>query len=191
MRHKTSFALAVLTLTACAGAPETTSPRPVSASPTRTLQDLNGSQIVMPVGLFLVGLDVDRDTRISRTEIRVAAAESFAKSDTDESAHLSPIEFSNWSQINFGTEESVPGRLHFDLDQDGRISVSEFDTTFDQIFQRLDKNRDGAIERVELLVQIDGTGIDKQAVRAQIEAEIRQEMQNKVRDMCRRGGRSG
>jgi len=145
----------------------------------------------LPLGLFLTGLDVDRDTRISRTEIRDGAAESFAKSDTDESAHLSPIEFSNWSQTNFGTEESVPGRLHFDLDQDGLISLSEFDATFDLIFQRLDTNRDGALERVELLVQVDGTGIDQQAVRAQIEAEIRQEMQNKVRDMCRRGGRSG
>ena len=191
MTRKTSIALAVLALTSCVSSPESPSSRPVSASPTRTLQDLNGSQIVLPLGLFLTGLDVDRDTRISRTEIRDGAAESFAKSDTDESAHLSPIEFSNWSQTNFGTEESVPGRLHFDLDQDGLISLSEFDATFDLIFQRLDTNRDGALERVELLVQVDGTGIDQQAVRAQIEAEIRQEMQNKVRDMCRRGGRSG
>jgi hypothetical protein len=189
--RKTSFFLAIMAVTACVSSPETLSPRPVSAAPTRTLQDLNGSQIVMPVGLFLAGLDIDRDTRISRTEIRDGAAESFARSDTDESAHLSPIEFSNWSQTNFGTEESVPGRLHFDLDQDGLISLSEFDATFDLIFQRLDTNRDGALERVELLVQVDGTGIDQQAVRAQIEAEIRQEMQNKVRDMCRRGGRSG
>ena len=145
----------------------------------------------MPVGLFLAGLDVDRDTRISRTEMRDGAAESFARSDTDESAHLSPIEFSNWSRTNFGTEESVPGRLHFDRDLDGRISLSEFDTTFDEIFRRLDANQDGMLERAELLVQIDGTGIDKQAVRAQIEAEIRQEMQNKVSEMCRRGGRRG
>ena len=145
----------------------------------------------MPVGLFLAGLDADRDTRVSQTEIRDSAAESFAKSDTDGNGHLSPIEFSNWSRTNFGTEESVPGRLHFDLDQDGRISLSEFETTLDQIFQRLDTNRDGALDRVELLVQIDGMGIDPQAVRAQIEAEIRQEMQSKVRDMCRRGGRSG
>lgn len=191
MTRTTSYLLSVIALAACTSPPETPSPRPVSAAPTRTLQDLNGSQIVMPVGLFLAGLDVDRDTRISRTEIRDGAAESFAKSDTDESAHLSPIEFSDWSRTNLGTDESVPSRLHFDLDQDGRISLSEFDTTFDQIFQRLDANRDGTLERAELLVQIDGAGIDKQAARAQIEAEIRQEMQNKVREMCRRGGRSG
>lgn len=145
----------------------------------------------MPVGLFLAGLDVDRDTRISRTEMRDSAAESFANSDADGSAHLSPIEFADWSRTNLGTEESVPGRLHFDRDLDGRISLSEFNTTFDEIFLRLDANQDGMLDRAELLVQIDGTGIDKQAVRAQIEAEIRQEMQSKVSEMCRRGGRRG
>jgi hypothetical protein len=189
--RKTSFLFAFIAVTACTSSPETHSQRPVSADPTRTLQDLNGSQIVMPVGLFLSGLDVDRDMRISRGEMRDGAAESFDKGDTDGSALLSPIEFSNWSRTNFGTDQSVPGRLHFDLDQDGHISPGEFNTTFDQIFQRLDANRDGVLDRAELLVQIDGAGIDKQAMRAQIEAEIRQEMQGKVKEMCRRGGRSG
>ncbi len=145
----------------------------------------------MPLGLFLAGLDVDRDTRISHAEMLDSATESFANSDADGSAHLSPIEFADWSRTNFGTEESVPGRLHFDRDLDGRISLSEFNTTFDEIFLRLDANQDGMLNRTELLVKIDGTGIDTQAVRSQIESEIRQEMQNKVSEMCRRGGRRG
>jgi hypothetical protein len=181
--------LAILTLTACASQPEPSAPRLASNGPTRTLQDLNGSRIAMPVGLFLTSLDIDRDARTSRTEVSDGAAESFDASDGNTDGYLRAIEFVAWSRTYLGSEYSMPGRLQFDHDQDGRVSRGEFTATFDEIQRRLDSDRDGALTRAELLVEVSGAGMDPGAIRAQIEAEMRRTMQGRVREMCRGGGR--
>jgi hypothetical protein len=189
MTRKIFPLLAAITLSACASQPEPSAPRLASDGPTRTLQDLNGSRIAMPVGLFLTSLDLDRDTRVSRTEVSDGAAESFDASDGNSDGYLRAIEFVAWSQTYLGSEYSMPGRLQFDHDQDGRVSRSEFTTTFDEVVRRLDNDRDGTLSRTELLVEVSGTGMDPGAIRAQIEAEMRRTMQGRVREMCRRGGR--
>ncbi len=191
MSRRSSLCLAILVLAACASEPATPAPRLASAGSTMTLQDLNGSQIAMPVGLLLTSMDIDRDTQVSRTEVRDGVAESFNASDTDQDGYLSPIEFEDWSRTYLGSEYTTPGRLHFDRDQDARVSLREFATTFDGLHQRLDTDRDGALVRGELLVEIKGLGLDPEAMRAQIEAEIRRNMQGNLREICRRGGRTG
>jgi Ca2+-binding EF-hand superfamily protein len=155
----------------------------------RTLQDLNGARIALPVGLVLASMDTDRDTRVSSAEIRDGAAESFQAGDTNADGYLRSIEFGDWSLTYLGSEYTTPGLLHFDNDMDGRVSRSEFITAFEKIQQRMDANRDGALARAELLVEVNGAGVDPEAIRAQMEAEIRGKMQGKVRDMCQRGGR--
>ena len=189
MTRKIFSLLAVLTLTACASQPEPPAPRLASNGSMRTLQDLNGSRIAMPVGLFLTSMDLDRDTRVSRTEVSGGAAESFDASDANNDGYLRPIEFEAWSRTYLGSEYSMPGRLQFDHDQDGRVSRDEFTGTFGEIQRRLDSDGDGALIRAELLVEINGVGMDPGAIRAQIEAEMRRNMQGRVREMCRRGGR--
>jgi hypothetical protein len=82
------------------------------------------------VGLFLTSLDLDRDTRVSRTEVSGGAAESFDASDANADSYLRPIEFEAWSRTRLGSEYSTPGRLQFDHDQDGRVSRREFAATF-------------------------------------------------------------
>jgi hypothetical protein len=181
--------LAILTLTACASQPEPPALRLASDGPTRTLQDLNGSRIAMPVGLFLTSMDLDRDTRISPAEVAGGAADSFNASDANADGYLRPIELETWSRTYLGSEYSTPSRLQFDQDQDGRVSRDEFMATFVEIQRRLDSDRDGALARAELLVEINGLGMDPGAIRAQIEAEMRRNMQGRVREMCRRGGR--
>ena len=181
--------LAVLTLAACASQPEPSGPRSASLGPTRTLQDLNGSRVAMPVGLFLTSLDTDRDTRIDLAEVRDGAAATFDASDANVDGYLRPIEFEAWSRTYLGAEYTSPGRLQFDHDQDGRVSRDEFAATFDQIRTRLDGDRDGVLTRGELLVEINGAGMDPGALRAQIEAEMRRNIQGMAREMCRRGGR--
>lgn len=189
MPRKSFLLIALLALTACAGQPETPAPRLASGGSTKTLKDLNGSRIAMPVGLFLTAMDFDRDTRISRTEVRDGAAESFHAADTNSDGFLRSIEFTDWSRTQLGSEYTTPGQMQFDHDQDGRVSLSEFTATFDAIHQRLDTNKDGALVRSELLVEINGMGFDPESMRAQMEAEMRQKMQGKVREMCQRGGR--
>ena len=102
MTQKILPILAILTLTACASQPEPSAPRLASNGSMRTLQDLNGSRIAMPVGLFLTSLDIDRDARASRTEVSDGAAESFDATDADNDGHLRPIEFVAWSRASTG-----------------------------------------------------------------------------------------
>ncbi len=189
MTRKIFPLLAAITLSACASQLEPSAPRLASDGPTRTLQALNGSRIAMPVGLFLTSLDIDRDTRVSRIEVTDGAAGSFDASDGNTDGYLRAIEFVAWSRTYLGSEYSMPGRLQFDHDQDGRVSRSEFTVTFDEVIRRLDTDRDGTLTRAELLVEVSGAGMDPGAIRAQIEAELRRNMQGRVREMCRRGGR--
>lgn len=153
-----------------------------------TLQDLNGSHIAMPVGLLLTSLDIDRDMRISLSEVRTGVAKSFEASDTNDDGYLRPIEFEDWARTYLGSQNAMPYRLHFDRDQDSRVSLPEFTTTFDGIRKRLDTDRDEVLVRAELLVEIDGLGIDPAAMRAEIEAEMRRNMQGRIREICRGGG---
>ena len=153
-----------------------------------TLRDLNGSQIAMPVGLFLTSLDTNHDIQVSRAEVNEGVVASFVAGDKDGNEQLSPIEFEDWSRTYLGSINAVPYRLHFDRDQDARISLSEFTMTFEDIRQRLDTDRDGMLARAELLVEVAGLGIDPAAMRAEMQAEMRQSMQGRIKEICR-GGR--
>lgn len=188
MTRKSLNFMAVLALTACASQTEISTPSLGSHNSTMTLQDLNGSQIAMPVGLLLTSLDTDRDMRISRLEVLEGVTEGFAASDTDGNDYLSPIEFEAWSRTYLGSVNAMPYRLHFDRDQDAKVSLREFTVTFDDIRQRLDTNQDEALVRAELLIEIDGLGIDPIAMRAEVEAEMRRQMRGRIREVCRGGG---
>ena len=182
MRPSKLVCLVAVALAGCASQQE---PVPAASGQTRTLQDLNGSQVATPIGLFLTSLDVDRDALISQNEVERGISEAFRASDANNNGSLSPIEFTDWSATYLGSEYTNPSRLHFDQDQDSGISEQEFELTFAGIYNRLDKDKSGTLNRGELLVQISGTGLDPLALRAQMESEMRSKMQQ----MCRQGGR--
>ena len=179
---RTFIVSSTLFATACASqlSPQTV---PEPSGGTRTLQDINGSQIATPVGLFLTSLDGDRDTALSTEEMAAGLNAAFAAGDGDQNGALSAIEFEAWSERFLGARHTTPTRLHFDHDQDTSISQDEFRRTFDAIQQRLDRNGNGELQRAELLVTIDGAGVNPDAMRQQMEAEMRRKMQ----EMCRRG----
>lgn len=181
--------LAALLISSCAGQTQTAGAPPALGGRSRTLQDLEGARVAMPIGLLLAGMDTNRDWRLSRSEVLEGAAESFKASDKDSDAFLSPIEFLDWQRNYLGYEYATPGRLQFDLSQDARISALEFTTVFEGIHQRLDVDQNGRLARAELLVEINGLGIDPAAIRAQIENEVRQKAEGRIRELCRRGGR--
>jgi len=176
------FLSSSLLVAACASEPSPPSDA-ASVGPSRTLQDINGSQIATPVGLFLTSLDGDRDTALSTEEMAAGLNAAFAAGDGDQNGALSAIEFEAWSERFLGARHTTPTRLQFDRDQDTSISQDEFRRTFDAIQQRLDRNGNGELQRAELLVTIDGAGVNPDAMRQQMEAEMRRKMQ----EMCRRG----
>jgi Ca2+-binding EF-hand superfamily protein len=83
--------------------------------------------------------------------MRKGVAKSFAAIDTTNSGKLGYIAFSDWAQKWLGDSNALPGAYETDSDSDNQITLVELQAKFDLIFTRLDKDKDGALTRAELL----------------------------------------
>ncbi|MGX6647464.1 EF-hand domain-containing protein [Maricaulaceae bacterium MS644] len=173
-RYSLSAVLAAgLMTTSCAGGS--------SAEPGAPAMPLTAdTQIAPPVGLMFAGLDQDLDGIISAEEISAAAPVMFTASDSNSDGVLTGIEFSQWSERHLGAAHTNPGRFRFDHDQNGRITLIEFETTFDGLRDHFDQNRDGALERTELLVTLNPPDM------AAMQAQMQSQMMRRAQEMCRR-----
>ena len=174
-KHSLSAILVAGFLTAsCAGGSSTE-----SSGPGMTLSA--ATQIAPPVGLMFAGLDQDMDAVISADEISAAVPVMFTASDSNDDGVLTGIEFSQWSERHLGASHTTPGRFRFDHDQNSRITLTEFETTFDVLLERFDRNEDAALERTELLVTLNPPDM------AAMQAEMQSQMRRRAQQMCRRG----
>jgi len=139
-----------------------------------------GAQIAPPVGLIFAGLDQDLDAVIRADEISAAVPAMFTASDANGDGVLTAIEFSQWSERHLGASHTTPGRFRFDHDQNGRITLTEFATTFDMLRERFDRNEDAVLDRAELLVTLNPPDT------ASMQAEMQSQMMRRAREMCRR-----
>jgi hypothetical protein len=107
--------------------------------------------VVEPVAMMIAAFDTDGDGRVTRDEMRKGVAKSFAAIDTGNTGKLGYIAFSDWAQKWLGDPNALPGAYETDSDSDNQITLTELQTKFDLIFTRLDKDKDGALTRAELL----------------------------------------
>lgn len=170
-------ALIAGSLTACASDPE---PAPSPHAQT-TLKDLQGAAIASPIGLVFAAMDANGDTLVQAEEVDAAAPGLFATGDANTDGVITPLEFNTWSHTHLGSTYAKPGRLDFDRNQDNQIDPLEFAMVMAGIHDRLDRDKNGALERAELLVSISGTGVDVNAMRREMEDELRRKMQEAMR----------
>jgi hypothetical protein len=107
--------------------------------------------VVEPVAMMIAAFDTDGDGRVTRDEMRKGVAKSFAAIDTGNTGKLGYIAFSDWAQKWLGDPNALPGPYETDSDSDNQITLVELQAKFDQIFTRLDKDKDGILTRAELL----------------------------------------
>jgi len=107
--------------------------------------------VVEPVAMMIAAFDADGDGRVTRDEMRKGVARSFAAIDTANTGKLGYIAFSDWAQKWLGDPNALPGAYETDTDSDNQITLAELQAKFDQIFTRLDKDKDGVLTRAELL----------------------------------------
>lgn len=107
--------------------------------------------VVEPVAMMIAAFDADGDGRVTRDEMRKGVTKSFAAIDTGNTGKLGYIAFSDWAQKWLGDPNALPGAYETDSDSDNQITLAELQAKFDQIFTRLDKDKDGALTRAELL----------------------------------------
>lgn len=109
------------------------------------------SLVVEPAAMMIGACDANGDARVTRDEMHRCLARSFAAIDTGNSGKLGYIAFADWAQMWLGDRTALPSPFDTDADGDNRITLVELSAKFDEIFARLDKDKDGVLTRAELL----------------------------------------
>jgi len=115
-----------------------------------------GSLKAEPAALFLAGLDTDLDSVVTPQEFAAASDRLWASADADKDGAVSIHELNEWRLRWFGSSDGWPGQFHFDADGNSIITRKEFDIGLKTIFQDFDHDKDGKIERAELLAPSPG-----------------------------------
>ena len=108
--------------------------------------------VATPAALMIAAMDANGDARVTKAEQTAATEALFKAADTDGDGQLGLLELADWAQTWLGDQSSVPGRFDFDRNGDDRISKAEFVAEIDRRFAAFDRNKDGVVERSELLI---------------------------------------
>jgi len=141
-----ALALLLLSVPAMAQrAPDPTAPTPpVTQPPSATI-------MAEPVALMIAACDADGDALVTRAELHACVAHSFASIDTAKSGAIGYIAFADWAERWLGDRTALPSPFETDTDGDNKITLAELQAKLDRIFDRLDRDKDGALKRSELL----------------------------------------
>lgn len=107
--------------------------------------------VVEPVAMMIAACDTDGDARVTRDELYRCVATGFAAIDTSHSGKLGYIAFADWAERWLGDRNALPSPFETDSDGDNQITLAELTAKLDATFVRLDKDKDGALTRAELL----------------------------------------
>lgn len=151
MRVALAVALALIALPAAAQTDNSRVPIPLGTRGPAPVGPTPPSLVVEPVAMMIATCDLDGDGRTSRDELHRCLAKSFAAIDTGNSGKLGYIAFADWAERYLGDRTALPSPFETDADGDNKITLAELDAKFDQIFARLDANKDGFLTRAELL----------------------------------------
>lgn len=105
-----------------------------------------------PVALLFVSMDTDHDLVVTGQELAAGIRAEWARADKNHNDVISGFEIADWDKAVLGDPEAMPDRLSLDVDLDGSISFAEFEAGLKSAFANLDANRDGRLDREELLV---------------------------------------
>ena len=140
------LAAAGLVLSACASQPDRPSPERGERG---DRQQARGSGTFMqPISALFVGMDSNRDKIVSSAELQTGITNEWSSFDRNPSATY----FAEWSNKTLGSTDAMPNFLSFDKDFSGVISKDEFTDQLTLHFNRMDKNKDGNVDRSEMLI---------------------------------------
>ena len=106
--------------------------------------------VAEPVALTLAGFDADQDGIVTRAEATAGAARSFA-SVAKGAKDIGYIGYGDWAVKWLGDANALPSPFEVDADRDNRITAEELTAALLFAFNRFDKDKDGRLNRAELI----------------------------------------
>ncbi len=103
---------------------------------------------VKPIGLLFSGMDSNNDAIVTKSELAAGIQTEWSGFERNPSL----IDFSFWSIAKLGSTDSYPTFMMFDKNFNSLVSGEEFSERLDTEFTKLDINKDGQLERSEMLV---------------------------------------
>lgn len=137
---------ACLTLSACATKSDRRGPPPERQGSDRPGK--SSGTFLQPVGGLFLAMDTNRDKIISKAEAQSGIAAEWSSFTKRPSAAY----FAQWSIAALGSIDAMPTFMSFDRDFNGVVTEEEFTAQLNRDFDRLDKNKDDALERSEMLI---------------------------------------
>jgi len=101
--------------------------------------------------MMIAGFDADGDGKVTRAEFDAGLKRSFDAVDTRRQGWLGYIAYSDWQERWMGDRNTVPSPFEVDRDGDNKLSFAEIAERFDLLFTRFDADKNGVIERKELV----------------------------------------
>jgi len=105
-----------------------------------------------PAGLFLAACDANGDARVTAAEREACVARTFATAEGAGGGGIGYIAYADWALRWLGDRNALPGPFEVDADGDNRITAAELSRRFAGLAARYDANRDGVLDRSELIV---------------------------------------
>jgi len=103
---------------------------------------------LQPAAVLFASMDINNDKIISRGEMLTGTKSEWGGFGGTPSA----TKFSDWSVKTLGSRDSNPTFMSFDRDFNQVITKVEFSNQIERLFTRYGKNKDGLLERSEMVV---------------------------------------
>jgi len=140
---------ACLTLTACASNSDRRGPPDSGERGERGQRQARTSgTFLQPAAVLFTGMDSNHDKITSREEMLTGTKSEWGGFGGTPSA----TKFSDWSVKTLGSRDSNPTFMSFDRDFNQVITEAEFSNQIERLFTRYDINKDGLLERSEMVV---------------------------------------
>jgi len=137
-----------LTLSACASNSDQRGDRGERGERGQRGQARTSGTFLQPAAVLFASMDQNNDKIISHDEMLTGTKSEWGGFSGNPSA----TKFSDWSVQTLGSRDSNPTFMSFDRDFNQVITETEFSAQIERLFTRFDKNKDGQLERSEMVV---------------------------------------